>query len=363
MEMWDWFVQEQLKYRGSTGSSPHQRMFEHYFKGNRLMRSQQTAHAYTEYTAGYRTALQLKEPCWELFFQYWQLETRTYYEWNIKDALDVGVRASTQAHKPAYQDCPVRPLIFLTLAEVYSFMDAVGYKAEIDKLVDYILTETPPAEDGELRIQYMQACVAFEHDDLREAENIIAHYRSRLVLNPFRETFYHTLMRRISFAQGDIPRAFNFAQDGAKCARLGTLANPEGWNRLWSAALAQRMGNEYLATQLYDAGLAHFQTHALAKSVEFYDAACDYHKQRGETERALQLRGEQMTSQEKIGSIQYLCHRILQQARLLGRLGHNIQPAIRKARELAAQLQKPALYLAKVQRVEAGHYHEYDWQR
>lgn len=363
MELWAWFGQEQLKFLGEAGSPAHRKMLNHYFTGSRYMRSQQTANASNEFTAGYQIAKQLKERCWELFFQYWQLETHTYYEWNIKAALDVGVRVSTQAHKPAYHDCPVRPQIFLTLAEVYSFMDAVGYKPEIDKLVAYILTETPPEPDGKQRIRYMQACVAYEHDNLEEAENIIAHYRSQLKLNPFRETFYHNLMRRICFAQGDIPRAFNFAQDGAQCAARSTLANPEGWNRMWSATLAQRLGNEHVATQLYEAGIAHYQTQSLAKSVEFYDAACDYHEQRLETERALQLREEQVTSQEKIGSIQYLCHGILQKARLLGRLGGDTQPAISKAREIAQELQKPALYLAKVKQVEAGHYQQYDWQR
>jgi hypothetical protein len=362
MQLWDWFSQQhnRIIYSGST---LERKMLNHYHLGNRLMRLQHTANAYAEYTSGLYIAEQLKDLCWELFFRYWQVETRAYYEANVKMGLDLAVRASTLAHKPTYQDCAVRPTIFLTLAEIYSFMDAVGYKAEIDELVKYVLTETPPDSDGQRRIQYMQACVAFEHDDLETAENIVADYMSRLGYNPFRETFYHTLMCRISFARGDIPRAYNFAEKGAFCARISSLANPEGWNRMWLAALAQRSGNDNQASQLYAAALAHYQTHGSPKSYEYYDAACDYHEQRGEVEKAIDLREEQVIEQAKYGSIQFQCHAALQTARLLGRLGRDTQPAIAQARKLAQELQKPALFLARVQRVEDGHFHQYAWQK
>jgi hypothetical protein len=361
MDLWDWFEYQHDKIR-HDGSALERTMLQHYFLGQRLMRSQQIENAYTEFTAGLRIAQQLKALCWELFFCYWQLEARAYYGADVKAGLDLAVRASTLAHKAAYQDCAVRPTIFLTLAEIYSFMDAVGYKTEIEELNRYILTATPPDTDGQQRLLYMQACVAFEHDDLETAEHIIADYMSRLGYNPFRETFYHTLMRRICFARGDIPRAFQFAEQGAYCGRISSLANPEGWNRMWLAPLAQRLGNDHQAAQFYAAGLAHYQTHAAPKSFEYYDAVCDYHEQCGAVEKALALRAEAVTSLVKIGSIQYQCHSMLQTARLLGRLGRDIQPTLEQARQLAQALQKPALYLAKVQHVAAGHYHEYPWQ-
>jgi hypothetical protein len=362
MKLWEWFAHEQNKIMNS-GSAMQHKMLNHYHQGNRLMRLQHTENAYVEYTEGLQVAEQLKDLCWELFFRYWQLETRAYYEANIKVGLDLAIRASTLAHKSAYQDCAIRPTIFLTLAEIYSFMDPVGYKTEIDELNHYVLTETPPDKDGEQRILYMQACIAFEHDDIETAESIIAEYMNRLGYNPFRETFYHTLMCRISFARGDIPRAYQFAEKGAFCARISSLANPEGWNRMWMAALAQRLGNEQQAQQLYALGIVHYQTHASPQSYEYYDAACDYHEQRGEIEKAVDLREEQIPTQAKLGSVQFQCHAALQTARLLGRLGRDIQPAIAQARQFALDLQKPALYLAKVQQVEAGNFHEYAWQK
>ena len=104
MKLWEWFAHEQNKIMYS-GSAVQRKMLNHYHQGNRLMRLQHTENAYTEYTEGLQVAEQLKDLCWELFFRYWQLETRAYYEANIKVGLDLAIRASTLAHKRILSCC------------------------------------------------------------------------------------------------------------------------------------------------------------------------------------------------------------------------------------------------------------------
>lgn len=361
MDVWQWLHDyERWAYR--EGSAQHRQLLTHYYQGSVYLRAQATEKAFAEFTAGLHLAGILKKPCWELFFKFWRLETRTYYQSNIAAGLDLGIRATTQAHQEHHKHCPGRAQIFFAMAEIYSFMDAVGYENDIQQLIDYILNDTHPDEDTRQRIVYLQACVAYEFDDLKQAEDLIADYMNQVQGQVFRETFYYTHMRRIAFAHGNIPAAFDYAQEAVRCARWSQIVPVEGWNRIWSAALAHRMGNDALAGQFYRAAVAHYATHHLTKSVEFYDAACDYHEQRRASEQALVLREEQASAMAAIGSVQYQCHGALQTARLLGRMGRDSAAALTQARELATGLKKPQRFLAKVQRVADGYYTQYPWQ-
>jgi hypothetical protein len=59
--------------------------------------------AFSKYESGLNLALQDNDPCWELFFRFWQLETRTYYQVRYPEALRIGIQATTLAHKPTYE--------------------------------------------------------------------------------------------------------------------------------------------------------------------------------------------------------------------------------------------------------------------
>lgn len=361
MDIWQWF-QNYEEWAFREGSAEHRRLPYHFYHGSRYLRNQQTTQAFSEFSDGLKLAIALKSPCWELFFRFWQMETRTYYESNIASGLDLGIRATTQAHQGAYQDCPGHAQIFFAMAEIYSFMDVIGYHPQIEEVIEHIISHTTPDDDTRYRILYLRACIAYEFDELDEAEALIAQYMDKVQGHPFRETFYHTVMRRICFARGDIPTAFNFAQEAVRCAYLSRIVPVEGWNRIWAAALAQRAENEIISGKLYYAALEHYSVHQLTKSIEFYEAACEYHEQRGAPEQALLLREEQIRAMQEIGSIQYQAQAALQRARLLGRMKEDPAPALEDARKIARNLKQPAPFLAKVEQVTEGNFSQFRWQ-
>lgn len=170
-------------------------------------------------------------------------------------------------------------------------------------------------------------------------------------------------MRRISLYRGQLEEALAYTLQAEKHAIASQIEPVVGWNRIWSAAIAQRLGHAEQAAKAYTSTLAHYENHKLTKSIDFYDAASDYQEQCGNSEMALKLREEQAIAMDEIGSIQYQCDCQLQTARLLGRIGKNPDMAIQKARDLATNLKKPSLFLEHLAQVEAGDYYEYAWQK
>lgn len=338
-------------------------MLEFHQQGWDYLRRQLPDLAFDKYESGLKLALQVQDPCWELFFRFWQLETRTYYQERYPEALRIGIQATTLAYKAAYENCEMRNHVFYTMAELYSYIDILGYETEITQLLDILEESSAPLSDTQSRIIYLRANIAFAKGRIDAAEHLMGKFYQRVQYEIWRKTFFYVLMRRIAFYRGQLENALAYCIRAENHAITSRIEPVVGWNRIWKAAIFQRLGQEIQAKQAYHSAIVHYESHKITKSIDFYDAACDYQEQCADSEMALKLREGQALTMAEIGSIQYQCDCQLQTARLLGRMGQNPDAAIQKAKELARDLKKPSLFLESLTKVEAGNYYEYEWQK
>lgn len=94
-------------------------------------------------------AASLREPWWELFFDYWWLDALLQWKVDYRDAHEVAIRNVLRARTPAFKGFPLNFRIHLHLASVYLSIDSVGHEAAIREALDYIEREVPPEGGSE----------------------------------------------------------------------------------------------------------------------------------------------------------------------------------------------------------------------
>src|SRR5688572_12568798 len=98
VDLWGWFNASRSQAY-SAGDRARMRLSElHEQAWPLLERDPQRALAYIE--EGIHLARQLDEPCWELFHEYWRLETYVFYLIDMRTAIRLGVELAVKARKP-----------------------------------------------------------------------------------------------------------------------------------------------------------------------------------------------------------------------------------------------------------------------
>lgn len=314
------------------------------------------------YDEARRLAITLQEPCWELLFESLIAETHVYYRADKKTGLDMMIRAATRSYQPAYQYCLMRARVLCNLAALYFQRDFFGYEDKIREMLDIIQSDIPLDEDSDLRMRQLEADFDFEHEHYAAAKEKTLSTMAQSHNNVFRmRTAYHVL-HRLAFAEGDISLALEYARETEKYALKCITPRRTAEAILWQASYERRLQTAS-AWQTLSRGMAHYRDYELPQAGNYYTALCDYYEQDGKPEKALELRREQLLSAPDFGSVSYIVETHIDLCRLLGQMDLPLDEALQQARTSANACLKPTVYLARLQLIETGDYHEYDWQR
>jgi hypothetical protein len=361
-DLWGWFN----RYAAEAMLEGHplkQKMPHLYDLGWEALRAEKPDEALGYFEEGLRIAYVLHEPCWDLYFDYWATETHIFYQNNYRLGLDRAIKVAARAHQERYTLCPVRARVYYTLMYVYYAMDAIGYEDKIREMVDFMEREIPLDDDTYQRIQYTRCSLAYALDDYQEAENLIHHYLDITQGNLHRQAGGYSMLRQIAYARGEMERAFSYGYQAEQCAKWSRLESSVAAAMLWQAVCAMRLGQSERAALLHQAGRQHHDRYQLNPLPGYYNAVCEYLELNGALDEALSLRETEIRRISEVGSVDYTADAYLQYARLLGRMGRDLQDALPLAYQAAAALQKPQRFLDKLKKLEAGDFYEYDWQK
>ncbi|MCA9912931.1 MAG: hypothetical protein KC496_06265, partial [Anaerolineae bacterium] len=110
-------------------------------------------------------------------------------------------------------------------------------------------------------------------------------------------------------------------------------------------------------------GMEEYRRYNIPRWLEPYDAEAEYLELEGQPEVAVVVRNRQLEAFQEYGSLWYLAHTHVQRLRLLGRLGVPLEDDLALARSIIAEMKIPTEYERQIQRIEAGDYYEFDWQK
>ncbi len=361
-DLWGWFnrfaVQANLE-----GNLQKQRMVYLYDKGWQSLRAEKHSVALNYFEEGLQLSQELNLPCFELFYDYWCAETLIFYRNDYREGLDRSIKMGARAHQERFIDCPVRGRVYYTLMYVYYAMDALGYEDKIREMIKFMDDAIPLDDDTHHRMQYTRSSLAYVLEDYDEAERIIQEYLAITVGNAHRQSGGYNMLRMIAHARGELDKAFNFAHIGEKYARFAQLENSVALALLWQGVYALYTGDIERAAILHLQGKSHYERFDLKPLPEYYNAVCEYLELCGDIDTVLQLRREQIGAISEVGSVSYTANSHLQYVRLLGRAEKDITEALKTAYTTGDALLKPQHFNEKLQKVEAGDYHEFEWQK
>jgi tetratricopeptide (TPR) repeat protein len=362
INLWRWFADYQQQAH-REGHPQKIRLSELHRLGWNYLDTGQFDEALRTYEEGLAIARKLDEVCWEIIFDNYCCEVLMFYKAQYHEGLDRIVRLASRAYKPQYHDCPVRASIYYNLADIYYDIDCIGYQDKMYEMLDYIESEVPMDEDTHLRVRLLRAEMAIELGQYDEAHRITQVVLPDCEGNTTRLTQGYRLLHVVAYARGDIPAALDYSHLSEKYALKGAI-----WRSISNAVLSQavyqrHLGENALAQKTLQRGLDLYHRYQLPRRETFYQALAEYHELCGDTEQALKLRETQLNTMASYRTIRTESDVRLQTCRLLGRMAKPLDKALPEARHLADEMQKPALYLQRLQAIEDGNYYEFDWQK
>lgn len=306
---------------------------------------------------GKKIALDLGEHCLALVFDTALCEVYLMGLMDVRAMLAFATHATVEARKPIYDHCPGRPYVYTRMVSAFFYTDPVGYADEISEIFDFVEREYSGEYTliqeallrrallngmlGELDIARDQAFKA-----LAGAEN-----------DPDLERDSCQVLADVLRRRGEYQQSLLYAQ---QCA---TLARSTQFYRIYLEQVAQQallnrlLGDE--AEALLQWGL--FKVHAKVIDNECYFTTnaliSEYHEIDDDLDRALEYGRLALSQAQKSGCYYAITELWIDQARLLGKANMPNREELNAARASLADLRKPAFYLTKLERVEAGDYH------
>jgi hypothetical protein len=334
-------------------------------QGWRHLQNEESELARQTFLKGAALAREHKQHCYELFFEYNICQVYVYYTYDQKAAVDYAVRLTTRLHRPEFKECTYQQTsVYDILTHAYFYRDCLGYEQEIRDSADYIEKELPMLHDVQLRLDYLRAELEYENGNYQAARDRVMQYLvDAEFAHAFRRSDGYLVGRRVMFALGDIPLAYQYTKMDADVSRNGGYQRGVADALLWQAVCAKQMGNDGEAQRLFQQGITHYQHYNMPHTLMYFDAVAEYHELCGERERALTLRESQFDELPARGSLHDVALAHLQYCRLLGRMGKPVDDALQKAREFIQTLRKPDVHDKALNRIVAKDYYQFDWQR
>jgi len=297
---------------------------------------------------GVQLAKQLREPCWMLFYEYWQCEAYLFYLSDGPAAMKLAVKLTVEVRKPQYEHCPIRARIYRILGDTYLHTDSIGFADQIVKNLNYLENEVPLDRDTWQLIECKRTHLAIDAGQYREALEHAQIYLSRAQGYDFRMMDAYGLLCRVTYKLGDMTTMFEYAKLGEvharRCTRLYQISNFQ----VWQAVCHHASGGEDLDRTLVRA--------AIRRAANLHqpfcpEALCVYYEKRGDLDRALEVRHIQLNEAVKEGNafdevyLRILC------CQLMLRMDKPFEQDLTAAREATQKLRKPERFLAMLNRL------------
>lgn len=309
-------------------------------------------HALALYQQGAETARQLREPCVELFHEYWAAEMILFYLARYQEALDFTTKLVTKASQPQYKHCPICARVYITLIATYFNIDALGYEAEIQHMLEYMEEQLPLDDDTHQRLQGYRTRLWLELDDYPKAEEAGLKYLSMIVGNAYRETDAYGLLTHILYLHGRNDKAMDYAVLYEQKARVARKLSSQADSQLWQALFYRKNADEETAQQLFRRGLVQDSTLGVEKGGEYYDMRCRFYEAGQEYEKSLAMRDEQISKLANTTgqAVVFDAHR--KRCLVLRHMGKLTPDDLEVARAATQQLKHPEKYLPKLDELE-----------
>lgn len=362
VDLWGWFQNYEWQAL-RQGDSQRLRLVSLAREGWRYRELAEGERAIQTFSEGADLAEKLNESCWQIFHQYWISEMKFYLLQDYQGTLDYIVRLTAEARKDHYAECPVRSRVFFVLVNIYYLIDFFGYEREVVDLLDYMEKDIIMDEDTHLRVLHMRAEIEFDYERYQAAEEKIQDMLNRAPFNDFRQRSGYDMLRTIAFAKGDVALALDYNRIAQKHAYRIQIQRSIAEGKLWEALYLKRLGDTAAAREHYFAALAHYEQYKLPRELDFYDCLADYAELDGDKETALKHRAALIPIVMAKPSILHQMSAYRQYLRQLGRMERDFSAELAAAKAIAQSSRKPDIYLERLERIEKGHFYEYDWQK
>lgn len=362
VDLWGWF-HRYADAANQEGNPLKQRLVNLSHQGRLAIQSEDLDLAASLYEEGVNLARTLREPCWELFYQYYCAEVYIFHKSDYQTGLEWATKATAIAHKDAYLSCPVRGRVYYTLIYAYSAIDSLGYEDKIREMLAYMEQDVPMDIDTVQRIQYSRAQLAFDREAFDECERELNHYMNLIVTSSYRQGSAYNLARRLAFARGDLKLALDFVYRGYEWARRHHRPRSTAFQSLHEALYLTYLGEHDRAAAALQHGISYYERHDIPRLSNYYEQVCLYRELHGDTQTARKLREQQIAEMQSDYGFDYRFYTHLEYCRLLGRLGLELTQALQTTRTILQESVDPGKHAPRLARVEAGDYYEYEWQK
>jgi hypothetical protein len=304
------------------------------------------------YSEGVQLAKQLREPCWRLFYEYWQCEVFLFYLLDIQAAMNLAIKLVVEVQSK-YEQCPVYGRIYRILVDAYLSTDSVGYADEITKNLNYLESTLPLDKDTWQLIEARRTSLAIDYGDYPKALMHAQIYLSRSQDNDYRMMNAYELLCKITFKLNDLTTMFEHAKAGEiyarACNRLGGISEFQVWQAVYHyTAGAEDIARRLTRTAIRRATALH--------NIFCPDSLYEYYNKCNAIDQSLSVRKQQLDKAIKSGSAFDEAYYNLQYCQLLGRMGRPLTQEIILAREAIKKLRKPKRFLGILDQISCGEF-------
>ena len=166
-------------------------------------------HADSLLQQGANLARKLKEPCWELLFEFWQYEI----DLNRADRLDIILKLFVKANQPKYRECTLLGDIYSSLLRAYLWHDPFGYEHEIMDGINYVLDSLPLPQDTFLIVMWTKMQLLLETGEFERILQTSKTYFRYCENQPTHLTWGYVVLVQAYYHMAEYILALNSAQD------------------------------------------------------------------------------------------------------------------------------------------------------
>lgn len=301
------------------------------------------------YTDGATLAHALDEPCWELFYQYWQVEMHLTYLHDTTKALNYAIEAVLLASQPRTEQCIIRAAAWLFLASTYIFIDAVGYEDKIIDALDYAEAAPVLERDTWRLIAHRRALLHLDAYQYQPALDAAMVYLQRAMGYDFRSANGYVLLCEIFYAMGDYERLNEAARSGEIFARRADRKIALAILAIWRGVTLYTQGQGDAADSLVQSGL--HQLSQLRITHGSHVALCAYYDAIGDVARSAKVRREEIAIYQAQGALLKEAHSRTKLVELLANAGQPHETELREAYDAARKLIKPQIITERLDRI------------
>ncbi|MBN1563246.1 MAG: hypothetical protein JXA10_05370 [Anaerolineae bacterium] len=358
-DVWGWI--RNFRYAAQRDNDrQRQRLVDLHDEAIRLRR-RSADEALPVFQEGRELARMLNEKCWEVWLWHWECEVYVFYYGDMAMARDETTKLLVEIRKPMYESCPAIGRCYRIYVDTHVFIDPVGYEQEVREMIAYMQQRVPLDYDTQCLLIARLVNLDFALGDFDKAKERALEYLA-ISRSAFRLANAHADMCFMEYVHGNLESALAHALESEKNARR-TLHNRTSLPQAiaWQALLAYKLGYTHLEPDLlFQRAITEGGTTRDNTSNLFIEGVSRYLELHDKPDQAVEYRQRELSW--LLGRSQFYAETEarLELCRLLGRMGKLTPDDTAAAREVASHLLNPALYLARLDRVEQGDYTA-DW--